>query len=64
MKNTFTIRLSKMFGHKKKEIDPETYIRNKQSEMTKLVKATFESAGWDYSYKAESNVSSTPQVKS
>ena len=44
-----------MFGRKKKEMDPETYIKGKQAEMTNLIKATFESAGWDYTFKTESN---------
>ena len=44
-----------MFGRKKKEIDPETYIKNKQAEMTNLIKSAFESAGWDYTFKTESN---------
>ena len=43
-----------MFGRKKKEMDPETYIKSKQAEMTNLIKSTFESAGWDYTFNLTS----------
>ena len=47
-----------MFGKKKSDNNknPETYIKNKQNEMIRLVKSTFDKEGWEYEFDSENNV--------
>jgi len=45
-----------MFGKKIKASNTDKGNRNKQAEMVKLIKSTFEKAGWKYDLKSEDNV--------
>ena len=45
-----------MFGRKSSAGKQEKQIKNKQAEMLKLVKSTFDMAKWKYDFKPEDNV--------